>query len=168
MLSCQWTSFTVVPGPFIMSPYFLELPYFPRALDPFIVESYLEMEICMLVVLPANRFYYFLGAKKKKKARKYTLHNTYTHTQTHIYSKISCSSPNSELFFFFYYPCSICISPLQWEPWFLMSTCSLTFSVLQYIHTKFQNCSTVIKYKSTKKSSIFVSIFIFFWLQIYS
>ena len=100
MLSCQWTSFTVVPGPFIMSPYFLELPYFPRALDPFIVESYLEMEICMLVVLPANRFYYFLGAKKKKKARKYTLHNTYTHTQTHIYSKISCSSPNSELFFF--------------------------------------------------------------------
>ena len=149
MFSCQWTYFTVVPGPFIMSPYLLELPYFPRALDPFIVESYLEMEICVLVVLPANRFYYFLGAKKKK-ARKYTLHNTYSHTQTHIYSKISSSSPNSELFFF-YYPYSICISPLHWEPWFLMSTCSLTFFVLQYIHTKFQNCSTVIKYKSTKK-----------------
>jgi len=74
---CQRASFTVVPDPFIMSPYFSVFPYFPRTLDPFIVESYLEMEICMLVVFPANRFYYFLGAKK---ARKYTLHNTHTHT----------------------------------------------------------------------------------------
>ena len=78
---CQWASFTVVPGLFIMSPYFLVFPYFPRTLDPFIVESYLEMEICILVVSPANRFYYFLEAKK---ARRYTLHKTHTHTHTHI------------------------------------------------------------------------------------
>ena len=85
MFSCQWTYFTVVPGPFIMSPYLLELPYFPRALDPFIVESYLEMEICMLVVLPANRFYYFLGAKKKKKKLENTLSTTHTHTHKHTF-----------------------------------------------------------------------------------
>lgn len=84
MFSCQWTYFTVVPGPFIMSPYLLELPYFPRALDPFIVESYLEMEICVLVVLPANRFYYFLGAKKKKKLEN-TLSTTHTHTHKHTF-----------------------------------------------------------------------------------
>ena len=82
---CQWASFTVVPGPFIMSPYFLVFPYFPRTLDPFIVESYLEMEICILVVSPANRFYYFLEAKK---ARRYTLHNTHTHTHTHTHTFI--------------------------------------------------------------------------------
>lgn len=102
---------------------------FQGALDPFSEERYLEIGIYVLVVLLANRFPFFLSAKKTRK-HIVTSHYTHTHMCTCVHTYWDFPFQFKLVGFFFYNPYSVCISLLQWKT--LIYNSNVYFIILFY------------------------------------